>query len=67
MPAGCVNAGKTTGDPNQCMASHGIRVAVTYQSTRRYWPIQWTETGIYLALALALAGFCYWRLGRRLS
>jgi hypothetical protein len=29
--------------------------------------MQWTETGIYLAVALMLAGFCYWRLGRRLS
>jgi len=32
----------------------------------RFWPIQWAETGIYLALALILAGFCYWRAGRRL-
>jgi len=23
------------------------------------------ETGIFLALALALAWFCFWRLGRR--
>ena len=49
------------------MASHGIRIAVTYQPTSRYWAIQWTETGIYLALALALAGFCFWLLGRRPS
>ena len=66
MPAACVNAGRTTGDPTPCLASHGIQIAVSYQPTTRYWPIQWTETGIYLALALALAGFCYWRLGRRL-
>lgn len=65
MPADCVHA-STTGDPTQCLASHGIKIAVTYQPTSRYWPIQWTETGIYLALALALAGFCYWRIGRRL-
>jgi hypothetical protein len=26
---------------------------------------EWIETGIFLALALALAGFCFWRLGRR--
>ena len=45
----------------------GVRVAVTSQPTSRFWAIQWTETGIYLALALALAGFCFWRLGRRPS
>jgi hypothetical protein len=50
-----------------CLASHGIRIAVTYQPTSRYWAIQWTETGIYLALALALAGYCFWRLSRRLT
>jgi hypothetical protein len=27
--------------------------------------LQWIETGIFLVLALALAGFCFWRLGRR--
>jgi hypothetical protein len=64
MPAGCVNP--SAGDSMPCLASHGIAIAVTYQPTSRYWPIQWTETGIFLALAAALAGFCYWRVGRRL-
>jgi hypothetical protein len=27
--------------------------------------LQWIETGIFGALALALAGFCFWGLGRR--
>jgi hypothetical protein len=53
-------------DSVACLASHGVRVAVTYQPTSRYWAFQWTETAIYLALALGLAGFCFWRLGRRL-
>jgi hypothetical protein len=66
MPAACVHAAASTGDPTSCLASHGIVIAVSYQPTSRYWPIQWTETGIYLALALALGGFCYWRLARRL-
>jgi hypothetical protein len=47
-----------------CLASHGVRIAVTYQPASRYWPFQWTETGIYLALALALAGYSFRRLGR---
>lgn len=48
-----------------CMASRGIREAITYQPASRYWPLQWIETGIFLALALALAGFCFWRIDRR--
>jgi hypothetical protein len=50
-----------------CLDSHGIREAVSYQPTSRYWAFQWTEAAIYLALALALAGYCFRRLGRRLS
>jgi hypothetical protein len=29
------------------------------------WAFQWTETAIFLALALALAGFCVWRIRYR--
>ena len=50
-----------------CLASHGIREAISYQPASRYWAFQWTETAIYLALALALAGYCFWRLNRRLT
>jgi hypothetical protein len=51
----------------QCLDSHGVRIAVTYQPASRYWTFQWVETAMYLALALALAGFCFWRIVRRLS
>jgi hypothetical protein len=47
------------------MESHGFREAITYEPANRYWPLQWIETGIFLVLALALAGFCFWWLGRR--
>jgi hypothetical protein len=47
-----------------CLASHGIREAITYQPASRYWRFQLTETVIYLALALALTGYCFRRLGR---
>jgi ABC-type transport system involved in multi-copper enzyme maturation permease subunit len=50
----------------KCLDSHGIRVAVSYIPTSMYWPLQLAETGLYLALALALAWYCYWRLNRRL-
>lgn len=68
IPDGCLSptVGKG-GSPNLggCMASRGIREAITYQPASRYWPFQWIETGIFLALALGLAGLCFWRLGRQ--
>ena len=43
---------------------HGV---VTYQPSSRYWAFQWYETAIFIALALVLAGFCFWWSGRRLG
>jgi hypothetical protein len=57
----------TAQDQISCMASRGTQVAVSYQPASRYWAFQGTETALYLALALALAGYCFWRVGRRLS
>ena len=66
IPAACLPSSATKApDPGQCMARRGIRETITYQPAGRYWPFQWIETGIFLALALALAGVCFWRLGRR--
>jgi hypothetical protein len=45
----------------------GYRQQVTYQPSSRFWPFQWYETGIYTALTLGLAGFCFWQIRRRLS
>jgi hypothetical protein len=71
VPADCMQAmqsGKASHPALlDCLTSHGIRIAVTYQPASRYWAFQWTETAIYVALALALAGYCFWRLIRRLS
>jgi hypothetical protein len=50
-----------------CLANHGIREAISYQPASRYWAFECTETAIYLALALAMAGYCFRRLSRRLS
>jgi ABC-2 family transporter protein len=58
----CARQGRRT---ENCLASQGIRVGVTYQPTSRYWAIQWTETAIYLVMALALAGYCFRRLSLR--
>ncbi len=67
LPAACqaAVAGLKPSSPSLCLESRGFREAITYEPASRYWPLQWLETGIFLALALALAGFCFWRLGRR--
>lgn len=53
--------------PPACAASlarlHLTQVA-TYQPLSRYWTLQWYETAIFLGLALALAGFCFWKVRR---
>lgn len=45
----------------------GYRERLTYHAADRFWPFQWIETGIYLALAAGLAGFCFWWIRRRLT
>jgi len=42
-----------------------LRTLTTYQPISRFWTLQWYETGIFLALAAALAGFCFWWINRR--
>ncbi|MGO9726106.1 MAG: ABC transporter permease [Streptosporangiaceae bacterium] len=51
---------------NAWLAGKHLRELISYQPASRYWAFQWYETAIFIALALALAGFCYWRV-RRLS
>jgi ABC-2 family transporter protein len=66
IPAACLPSSLAKApNPGACMASRGIREAITYQPASRYWPLQWVETGIFLALALALAGVSFWRLRRQ--
>jgi hypothetical protein len=38
---------------------------IAYQPASRFWVLQWYETGIFLAAALALAGFCFWWIQSR--
>lgn len=55
-------------DPRECFFAEagqlGYHQEVTYQPASRFWPIQWIETGLYLALALGLAAFSLWRIRR---
>jgi hypothetical protein len=45
----------------------GLRQDLTYHPASHFWPLQWTEAGIFIALAVMLAGFCFWWTRRRLT
>jgi hypothetical protein len=55
-------------DPRECFfaeaAALGYHQEVTYHPARRFWPMQWIETGLYAALALGLAAFSLGRIRR---
>jgi hypothetical protein len=44
-----------------------LRDLISYEPASRFWALQWVETGIFLALALALAGCCLCWLIRRIA
>ena len=63
----CTPATSTTKTCDAYLESLHLRQTVTYQPASRYWAFQWVETAIYLALALALAGFSFWWINRNRS
>jgi ABC-type transport system involved in multi-copper enzyme maturation permease subunit len=48
-----------------CVARDDLHESVTYQPSSHYWPLQWYETGAFLALACGLFVFCFWWIRRR--
>jgi ABC-type transport system involved in multi-copper enzyme maturation permease subunit len=48
-----------------CLGALDLHESITYQPASHYWPLQWIESGIFLALAGGLSGFCFWRIRRR--
>lgn len=44
-----------------------LHMVVTYQPASRFWLLQWAETGIFLAAAIALCGLTYCWLRRQYS
>ena len=49
------------------LADEGYRQRVAYLPADRFWPLQLVETGVLLALAGLLTGFCFWRIRRDLT
>lgn len=52
-------------DSGTCLARYDLHQTVSYQPASHYWPMQWAETGIFLVLGAALAGFSFWWIRRR--
>jgi hypothetical protein len=44
-----------------------LREVLASQPASRYWAFQWYEMAIFLALALVMAGFCFWWIRHRVS
>ena len=60
--------GNTPQACNNTLSSFHLRAVITYQPASRFWAFQWYETGIFLAAAILLAGFCFWSIrSRRLN
>ena len=62
----CVNGSSNA--MQACLAWIGrlhLRQVVAYEPASRFWEFQWTETAIFVAAAVVLAGFCAWRIRAR--
>lgn len=61
-PVGSPTAAPPEGGLEACLArlaDEGYRQHVVYQPKDRFWALQWTETGGYLAVAALLAAGCF--------
>jgi hypothetical protein len=47
--------------------AEGYRQRIVYQPTDHFWPLQFAETGLFLATSGLLTWFCFWWTRRRLS
>jgi len=45
----------------------GYRQRLVYQPADRFWPLQWAETTLFLALSALLTWFCFWWTRHRLT
>ncbi|XVQ15650.1 hypothetical protein ACQP1W_24925 [Spirillospora sp. CA-255316] len=62
--------GGSPGGVEPCLAELnrlGYHMEMSYLPSSRFTTIQAAETGLYLALAAGLSGFCFWWIRRRLN
>jgi ABC-type transport system involved in multi-copper enzyme maturation permease subunit len=60
----CAGAGSREAS-EECLVAKNLHFEYTYQPGSRYWPFQWIELGLFLALSVLLTGFGFWWLRRR--
>jgi hypothetical protein len=65
IPASCQQAEGQINATLACLARLGYRSFTTYQPGYRFWPFQFIETGIFVALAAALLGVTFVIVRRR--
>jgi ABC-type transport system involved in multi-copper enzyme maturation permease subunit len=65
MNAPRTGATGTFGDIAVCLGNLDLHVQIAYHPNHRYWPFQWIESAIYLALTALLTAFGLWRIQRR--
>lgn len=49
------------------LTAEGYRQRIVFQPANHFWPLQWAETGLFLALSGLLSWFCFWWTRNRLS
>jgi len=67
-PASPTYCGGNTG-PDTCLqwiGTLGLRQQLAYQPASHFWPLQWAETGVFVAAAALLTAFCFWWIRHRL-
>jgi len=71
VPPGGIRSGSsspaTQAAIQRCVDSFHLREVLTYQPASRYWPLEWSEAVIFVALAVALGACCVWWVRRRLT
>jgi hypothetical protein len=55
------------GGAGDCLSKLNLHIDLRYHPADRYWRFQLTESGIFAGLALAMGGFCLWRIRRSLG
>jgi hypothetical protein len=59
LPPSCLATTSRTAS-DSCLTRLGYRQVVRYHPASQYWHFQWTEAGIFVALAAALVGVAIW-------
>jgi ABC-2 family transporter protein len=49
------------------LTAEGYRQRIVFQPANHFWPLQWAETGLFLAMSGLLSWFCFWWTRHRLS